>query len=153
MLGELNNEQIDYVLNHQALGRIGCYAHGQQYVVPVTYAYDGQYIYAHSREGMKIRMMRENPKVCFQVDAMENMANWRSVIVWGTYEELKDEEAQKKAMELMDTKLMPLITSETATPHRQTMIPHFVEKERKPILYRIKVEQKTGRFEKNQDHF
>ena len=81
MLGALYKPQIDHVLHSQVVGRIGCYADGKLYVVPITYAYDGKYIYAHSKDGMKIKMMRKNPHVCFEVDVMENMANWRSVIV------------------------------------------------------------------------
>ena len=33
--------------------------------------------------------MRANPNVCFEVDAMSNMANWQSVILFGTFHELK----------------------------------------------------------------
>ena len=33
-------------------------------------------------------MMRENPWVCVEVDHMDNLANWRSVIAWGRFEEL-----------------------------------------------------------------
>lgn len=148
MLGELTKEQIDQILNSQAVGRLGCYAQDQIYVVPVTYAYDGKFIYAHSKEGLKINMMRENKDVCFEVDVMENMANWRSVIVWGTYEELHDEVTRSQAMKILENKMKPLLTSETVKPHRQTMAPHVIEKERKSIAYRIRVKRKTGRFEK-----
>jgi len=34
--------------------------------------------------------MRKNPEVCFQLDVIENLASWRSVICWGTFEELTD---------------------------------------------------------------
>jgi nitroimidazol reductase NimA-like FMN-containing flavoprotein (pyridoxamine 5'-phosphate oxidase superfamily) len=83
MLGELDNTQVDNILKTQFIGRIGCHANGITYVVPVTYVYDGINIYAHSGKGMKIDMMQINPAVCFEVDAMQNMANWQSVIAWG----------------------------------------------------------------------
>lgn len=152
MLGNLTDKQIDYVLYSQVIGRIGCYAEGEVYVVPVTYAFDGQYIYAHSKEGRKIHMMRANDQVCFEVEAMENLANWRSVIIWGTYEELKDQDSQKKGLQILNDRLMPLMTSETAHAHRQTMIPQVIEKEMKPIVYRIKVGRKTGKYEKGGDY-
>ncbi|WP_339627840.1 hypothetical protein [uncultured Maribacter sp.] len=50
------------------------------YVVLVTYANDGQYAYGHTQEGMNFNLMRKNPMVCFEVDVIENMGNWRSVI-------------------------------------------------------------------------
>ena len=46
---------------------------------------------AHSLKGMKIEMMRKKPKVCFEVDEMKNFTNWRSVIVWGEYQEFTEE--------------------------------------------------------------
>ncbi|GAA0892897.1 pyridoxamine 5'-phosphate oxidase family protein [Fulvivirga kasyanovii] len=151
MLGNLTDKQVDYVLYSQVIGRIGCYADGEIFVVPVTYAFDGQYIYAHSKEGKKIEMMRANSQVCFEVEDMDNLANWRCAIIWGTYEELKDQQSQKEALQVLNDRIMPLLTSETARAHRQTMIPQVVEKEKKPIIYRIKVEKKTGRFEKGGD--
>src|SRR5687768_15235346 len=94
MLGKLNPEQMDYVLRSQLIGRIGCYAEGRVYLVPITYVYDGEYIYGHTREGLKVRMMRQNPEICFEVDAIKDMANWQCVIIQGVYEELNDEESQ-----------------------------------------------------------
>jgi nitroimidazol reductase NimA-like FMN-containing flavoprotein (pyridoxamine 5'-phosphate oxidase superfamily) len=84
MLGELDDRQIDHLLRSETVGRIGCHANGQTYIVPLTYVYDGQYLYGHTGAGMKVQMMRANPKVCFEVERMQDMANWQSVIVWGT---------------------------------------------------------------------
>lgn len=53
------------------------------YVVPVNYVYDGKFIIAHSVAGMKIQMMRKNRDVCFEVDEMKSITNWKSVIAWG----------------------------------------------------------------------
>jgi uncharacterized protein len=69
MRGILTDDQIEYVLQNEVVGRIGCYSNGKIYlVVPVTYAYRTRYIYVHSDEGMKIKMMRKNPRVCFESD-------------------------------------------------------------------------------------
>jgi nitroimidazol reductase NimA-like FMN-containing flavoprotein (pyridoxamine 5'-phosphate oxidase superfamily) len=60
---DLTREGIDELLREEIVGRIGCHADGETYVVPVIYAYDGEAFYAYSIEGKKIRMMRENPSV------------------------------------------------------------------------------------------
>src|ERR1700682_700625 len=91
MFGKLNTGEIDKLISRQLVGRIGCHADGITYVVPVSYAYDGTYIYAYAFKGMKIDMMRKNPKVCFQADNTKNLANWQSVICWGEFEELTKE--------------------------------------------------------------
>jgi nitroimidazol reductase NimA-like FMN-containing flavoprotein (pyridoxamine 5'-phosphate oxidase superfamily) len=149
MLGQLSDEQIINVLRSQVIGRIGCFADQEIYVVPVTYAYHEGYIYAHSREGLKVKMMRKNPQICFQVDAMENMVNWRSVIVWGHYEELKSESEQQAGMKILVDRLMPLMTSETVRPsHGLSHPPETVEKGMKAVVYRIKISKSTGRYEK-----
>lgn len=150
MLGKLSDEQIDQILQAQSLGRIGCYADERIYVVPVTYVYHAGYIYAHSKEGMKVKMMRKNTRVCFEVDVMDNMTNWRSVILWGEYEELKSEKDQQTGMKIMIDRLAPFITSETVrASHSFSHAPEIVEKGLKPVVYRIRVIEKTGRFEKS----
>jgi nitroimidazol reductase NimA-like FMN-containing flavoprotein (pyridoxamine 5'-phosphate oxidase superfamily) len=148
MLGTLDKSQIDTVLYSQVIGRVGCYADSKLYVVPITYAYDGEYIYSHSKEGMKIEMMRKNPDVCFEVDVMENMANWRSVIVWGTYEEMKTADAQAKGKKILMDRFAPLMASETTKPPSHSMRPQMVEKAVKAIVYRIKIIECSGRYEK-----
>jgi hypothetical protein len=52
-------------------------------VVPISYAYDGEAIYGHGLDGLKVRMMRERPAVCFQIDRVESVDHWRSVIAGG----------------------------------------------------------------------
>lgn len=149
MLGTLTKDQIQHVLQSQIVGRIGCCVDKEMYIVPVTYVYHKDFIYAHSKEGLKVRMMRKNPNVCFQVDAMENMANWRSVIVWGEYEELQGEKLQKMGMKIMTDRLIPFMTSETVRPSNAlSRPPELIEKGFKAVVYRIKVIKTSGRFEK-----
>jgi nitroimidazol reductase NimA-like FMN-containing flavoprotein (pyridoxamine 5'-phosphate oxidase superfamily) len=149
MLGKLNDAQIDQILHAQLIGRIGCCTNDKMYVVPVTYAFYRGYIYAHSKEGMKVQMMRKNFNVCFQVDTIENMTNWRSVIVWGEYEELKTEKDQEAGMKIMMDRLAPFITSESIrAAHSFSHPPEVVEKGSKAVVYRIRIFEKTGRFEK-----
>ena len=84
----LNSRQIDQVLRSEIVGHLGCIFDDKVYVTPIGYVYDGEYIYGHSADGMKLRMMRAHPQVCFpqvcfQVDRNENLANWVSVIECG----------------------------------------------------------------------
>ena len=142
MLGELTADEVDQLLRREAIGRIGCYAFGRPYVVPITYAYDGVAIYGHSREGLKLRMMRSSPMVCFEVDRMEDLANWQSVIAIGTFSELDAKEAEL-AMQLLRRRLAPLVPSTTSVPdgllHRSGL-PWSV--------FRILLGERTGRFER-----
>lgn len=149
MLGELNKAQIEQLLKSEVIGRIGIYADKKIYVVPISYAYEEGYIYGHSKDGMKVKMMRKNPHVCFEVDVMQNMANWQGVISWGEFEELKDIKEQKRAMKILMDRMMPLMTSETAHPSHGLGKGHNEDvKAFTAVVFRIKLTEKTGRFEK-----
>lgn len=150
MTGELNEQQINNLLTSQAIGRIACCDGKHPYIVPVTYSYDGHFIYGQSTEGQKIELMRQNPNVCFQVDISCNMDDWQSVLVFGQFEELKEETAVK-AREHLFSKVVPLMTSSAIHQHEhwEGLGHELSDLSRiKPIMFRIKVNEKSGRFEK-----
>ena len=149
MLGELTAEQINAVLFSEVVGRVGCHTEGRTYVVPIIYVFDGDAVYAHSAEGLKVTMMRANPHVCFQVDQRENLVNWRSVVAWGVYEELHGKEALD-ALQILVARLRPLVTSETLRLPDDTSFATAkpVTDTPKTIIYRIRLTERTGRFEK-----
>ena len=149
MIGRLTEEQINEVLRTNVLGRIGCSYDNKTYVVPINYVFDGLHIIGHSVTGMKIEMMRKNPEVCFEVDEMKSFTDWKSVIAWGTYQEINGTKERYAAMDLFVKRMMHLKISETAVlpeltetrvhPRSPGMI--------KPVIYRIVLSEKTGRYE------
>jgi len=149
MLGQLNIAQIEDLLMSLPVGRIGCHADGITYIVPVNYVYDGSNLYAHSAAGMKIDMMRKNPEVCFQADAIQNLQNWESVVVWGKFEEITDIREKEHAMQMLINKVMPLMNGNDAQPsHGFTTNASDVGTGVELILYKIVIAKRTGRFEK-----
>ena len=144
MLGRLSENEIEEVLTGSALGRIGCTDGKKIYVIPTNYVYDGKHILAHSMDGLKIDMMRAHPDVCFEVEEMQNFTNWRSVILWGKYQELHDERSRMAAMKAFTEKMMHVKISTTA-PVKTSSAYGSV----KPVMYRIVITEKTGRFEKD----
>ena len=93
---ELSLREIDAFLRGQRIARLGCHAAGVTYVVPLIYAYDDGAVVAVTTEGRKTAMLRENPRVCVEVDEYDadGKGSWRSVIAHGTYEELAGEEIE-----------------------------------------------------------
>jgi uncharacterized protein len=149
MLGQLNELQIDHFLVSRAVGRLACTDGTTPYIVPITYAFDGKNIIAQTKEGSKLEFMRKNPEVCFEVDSMSNMVNWQSVIVTGTFFELSGKDALE-AREYLFNQLWPYLTSATVHPHEHAIsITKPDESNRiKPVMFRIEIKEKTGRFEK-----
>jgi len=150
MLGELTKEQIARVLSDEVVGRIGCHANGRTYIVPVTYVFDGENVYGQAGPGMKIEIMRANPNVCFEVEQVDNLVNWRTVVGWGTFEELSGEEADE-ALQMFLRRLIPLITDEHSQPSHplDAFATHqFGPKGWTGVIYRIRLQELHGRFEK-----
>lgn len=133
MSEQLDPQQIDEFLRRQVVGRIGVHADGETYVVPVIYVWDGAALYVQSIDGRKIRMMRQNPQVCFEVDEYE-AGSWRSVIVDGTYEELQGEEAAR-VLEL----LVERFSRGASTGRRPAA------GDRTPVAFRIRPSAVSGR--------
>ena len=148
MLGQLNEQQMNNLLASQVVGRLACTDSEQPYLVPVTYAFDGNYIYGQTNEGLKLGLLRKNPNVCFEVDTMTNMANWQSVIVRGTFEELKEKDAEN-ARTILKNRVFPMMTSATIDGEQHEVESELDDSNRlKRVMYRISIAQKTGRFEK-----
>ena len=148
MIGELPDARIEQVLHEQVIGRLGCHARGRTYVVPVTYAYIAGAIVSHTGNGLKVRMMRENPDVCFEVEDLRHLPAWSSVIVQGRYEELAGEAA--------DTALAQLVARLGATPPALASMPWqgagvfepSTNAQRPDVVYRIVILEKTGRYDR-----
>jgi nitroimidazol reductase NimA-like FMN-containing flavoprotein (pyridoxamine 5'-phosphate oxidase superfamily) len=150
MFGTLNNEEIETILHNQLIGRIGCSANSNIYVVPISYAYDGEFIYSLTREGMKVNYMRHNPHVCFEVEEIPDLGNWKSVICWGEYEELPNRSERHHALLLLHDRQLPAVTSATTKlsstwPFKPENIDSI-----NGVVFRIRLYKKTGKYEKQE---
>lgn len=122
-------------------GHLACHLKQDIFLVPITYAFEDGYIYSHSRNGQKIKMMRKNPMVCFQVEAVKNFYQWKSVIAWGKFEELRGQDA---------TMGMRLLEQRIALNEGRKISPlelDFSALLETVNIYRIKVKKMTGRCE------
>lgn len=136
-IGKLGDEDSLAILREGILGRLGCIASGWPYVVPVNYFFDGKDIYIHTLPGKKLDALRSNPRVCLQVDKIKDPYNWRSVIAYGTFEEISAEETRENILTRMYSRL----------PHMTPVESRLVEGTKGTIVFRIKVEEVTGMAE------
>ena len=168
MSGQMNKSQIEDFLKSQVAGRLGCTDGDKVYVVPITFAYDNGCIYGHTKDGLKVRMMRKNPTVCFETDWIQDLSNWKSVIAHGIYEELDKSEANKGLDILMDN-VMSTLERKTTSSRSQTNenfgklkriafehsflspFTHSANKEISGIVvYRIRISEMSGKFGNNE---
>jgi nitroimidazol reductase NimA-like FMN-containing flavoprotein (pyridoxamine 5'-phosphate oxidase superfamily) len=136
-IGKLGNTDALAILREGTLGRLGCIVSGWPYVVPVNYFFDGKDIYIHTLPGKKLDALRDNPRVCFQVDEIKDSYNWRSVIAYGTFEEVPNEETRENVLTKLYSRL----------PHLTPVESRLVKGVTETIVFRIKAEEVTGMAE------
>lgn len=90
IIHELSRRECEDILSRSSLGRLGCALFDQPYIVPISFAFDGDEhcLYAFSTVGQKIEWMRQNPKICLEVDDVADTTHWTTVIVQGRYFEI-----------------------------------------------------------------
>lgn len=138
---KMNESECHEVLSRATLGRLGCSQANQPYVVPVYMSFEPNYIYVFSTLGKKIEWMRENPKVCMQVDESKGQGEWTSVIANGTYEELPDPqfaEERAHARNLLEKQHQWWLN---ALAERRIQMQ---DQEIAPIFFRIRIGSITG---------
>lgn len=131
----LGNDAIEELLRSALVGRIACCDHGisggdgRPFLVPLAYGYDGESVYAFSSIGRKIRTMRVQPLVSFEVDDAQAEDRWSSVIADAVYEELTSEADRHRALEIIAKGgERPIVSREV-------------------VVYRLRITKKSGRFE------
>lgn len=134
MIGIMTPEEIEATLGRARTGRIACSLNDRPYVVPISYVYADGSIYAFSAIGRKIRVMREQPLVCFEVEEIESPTSWRSVIVEGRYEEVEDEADRQDTMLRLCAGV-------------QSLVPRVPDASSGAVVFRLRPETMSGRFE------
>jgi uncharacterized protein len=147
MVRRLDDEQIDALLRHEVVGRLACHAGGKTYIVPIAFAYKDGTVVAHSADGLKLHMMRENPHVCFEVDQIDDLSHWRSVVLWGHFEELSGSDADRARAELA-ARLLPLGSVE-ATQTAKTLTHQYraAAGDVASTVFCLRVTERSGRYE------
>jgi len=150
MIENLNKQEILSVLKRNYIGRIGCYFEDTPHIIPITYAFDLEsgHIISHTREGFKSKIFRENPIVCLQVEELENLNNWKSIIIYGEFEELYGVTA-RKALHIFVKNIRPLVnTNDSQNVAFVSDISHSTHPDNQAKSYRIKPYRMAGKYEK-----
>jgi len=137
----ISQPECEQLLSRVSFGRLACSLNDQPYVVPVCFAYEPEWLYVFSTLGKKIEWMRQNPKVCLQVDEIANPSNWISVVINGTYLELREpqytvekEQARKHLAQLLQWWLAPMAERREQTSDLSIQ----------PVFFRINIESMSG---------
>ena len=128
-------DEIEVTLARQWIGRIACAANDRPYVVPIAYAFEQGCVYAYSTLGRKISVMRKQPLVCFEVEAIEGPSRWRSVIAEAVYEELTEAAGRQRALALI--------------ARADGVVPPAANAHDGIVVFRLRLTETSGRFERH----
>jgi hypothetical protein len=117
----LTQKQIDELLQHAQVGRIGSFSQdGYPYVLPMHFVHFDNKIYMHGLpKGKKIDNIKFNSNVCFEVDEMISLlyaevedpcdvnTEFNSVIIKGNAVILQDIDEKKLALSKIVEKFTP----------------------------------------------
>jgi nitroimidazol reductase NimA-like FMN-containing flavoprotein (pyridoxamine 5'-phosphate oxidase superfamily) len=87
---EMTRKECREALAQTRFGRLACARDNQPYIIPIFFAVDDDHLYSFSIAGRKIDWMRDNPRVCLEVDDVKSWQDWTSVVALGLYEEIPD---------------------------------------------------------------
>lgn len=123
--------------------RLACCREGQPYLVPIHMAYADRHLYGFSMPGRKIAWMRDDPRVCVQVDELGPGRGWWSVVALGNYEELgpsaESEQERIHAWRLISSR-PNWWEPGSLNPVHPTVSDHYEH-----VFFRIVIEEISGR--------
>ncbi len=136
MIRDLSQDKSRELLRRGRIARLACIADNEPYVVPVNYVFDGESVLVHSLPGRKINALRANPRVCLQADEIEDEFGWKSVLAFGTYEEITGAAERGRAMSRLLARF-PKMTPVESYLAGDADSPA-------PIVFRIRVDKISG---------
>ena len=139
---ELNTAECEEILARSDVARLACSRHDQPYIVPIHFSFDAlrKCLYAFSTVGQKIDWMRQNPKVCVEIEDVADKNHWTTVLAFGRYEEMDDSPADRAARNSAEQLFskrpewwLPAAAKVGSGEHHAM------------VIYRIQIDRMTGR--------
>ena len=130
--GSYDRASVDAVLDAGLLAQVGFVDRGQPWSVPMLYARVGDDVYVHGSTGSRaMRLLAGGAPACLTVtlvdglvlarSAFEHSANYRSVMLVGTFRRIVDDQARLGAFEAFTNRVLPGRWSEVRPPSRQEL--------------------------------
>jgi nitroimidazol reductase NimA-like FMN-containing flavoprotein (pyridoxamine 5'-phosphate oxidase superfamily) len=138
----LDHGEIEAILARNHVGRIGYERSGRVEVQPIHYVYSDGWIYGRTSVGSKYEDLTKTAyrwwPVVFEVDEVEDLFNWRSVLVRGGFYLIDPVHAPNqqadwnRAVELLRTLVPETLRDRDPVPFRTA-------------IFRISMQEATGR--------
>lgn len=105
-------KDLDEIMKKAQVCRLAVSYEAMAYIIPMSFGYANRTLYFHSaQEGLKLMILRENPKACFEVDidtevvASKKACDWtmryQSVVGFGDVAFIEELEGKREAMRII----------------------------------------------------
>lgn len=135
---ELSRDECDALLARNHVGRVAFSFHDRVDLEPVHYVYADGWLYGRTAPGAKVAILRHHPWVAFEIDEVEGLFDWRSVVVHGVVDmpEADGSPADREAYERILAQIRTVLPSAlgTSDPAPERVLP-----------FRIHVDTISGR--------
>lgn len=134
----LDAAECEALLGAHHVGRLAFSFRDRVDIEPMHYVYSEGWIYGRTSPGTKLRALTYNRLVAFEVDEVDALFSWRSVVVKGTLFVLAPEDdgpmssVWEQAVSLLQRIVPAAFTADDPTPERM-------------IVFRIQADLVTGR--------
>ncbi|MCG2462354.1 pyridoxamine 5'-phosphate oxidase family protein [Flavobacteriaceae bacterium F89] len=136
------------LLSENYVGRLAFIVSKNPYITPITYFYDAEEnsILSYSAPGYKIEAMRKYQSIAFQVDDVQSIQEWRSVLVHGKFEQLGGSTAKKYLHRFSEGVQHTIAEKDNGTPKFIQDFSSRLQQRGIPIVYRIRITDVVGKY-------
>lgn len=103
---------INEIMNKSLICRLAFFDHEYPYIIPMNYGYKNEDLYFHcATEGKKIDLIKQNNKVCFEIEQEHEIiksdtsckwtTKYRSIIGYGKIEIISDNNEKIKGLDVI----------------------------------------------------
>jgi hypothetical protein len=135
----LSRDECDDLLQQNQVGRLAFTFHDRVDIEPVHYVYADGWLHGRTSPGTKVATLLHHPWIAFEVDEVQGLFDWRSVVVHGVVYipdadgSPADRTAYAATLALIRELVPEALESDDPTPQRQ-------------VLFRIHVDEVAGRL-------
>ena len=135
----LSREECEQILTRNHVGRLAYSWKNHVDIEPLHYVFDGEWLYGRTSPGAKLTATGEEWwPVAFEVDEVEGLFQWRSVVVHGGFYAIPEDGPEwREAARERSLELLRALVPETLTPDDPAPL--------RTVLFRIAVQEVSGR--------
>ncbi|MGI8401144.1 MAG: pyridoxamine 5'-phosphate oxidase family protein [Gemmatimonadaceae bacterium] len=85
VIRKLGRDEIEEIIKRNNVGRIAFSFHDRVDIEPIHYIYEHGWLYGRTSEGEKISILEHNQWIAFEIDEVNDLFDWRSVVIHGSF--------------------------------------------------------------------